>query len=75
MVRSFRQNFTNKKRLLNKMEHYSRWIRNKYRDASVKEKMICEDKGTLHEITEEVWNDTFNKLARLAMVPYERQIF
>jgi hypothetical protein len=60
-------------RLLNKMENYSKWIRNKYRNASVKEKMIYVEKGTLQEVTEKKWNDEVNRLANLAMVPYERK--
>jgi hypothetical protein len=71
-VRSLRQNYTNKKRLLNKMERYSKWIRNKYREAEVKEKMIYNEDGTMQEITEENWNERFNQLANQAMDPYSR---
>jgi hypothetical protein len=54
------------------MENYSKWTRNKYRDATVKEKIICNEEGTLHEISEETWDDQFSNLANQAMVPYER---
>jgi hypothetical protein len=62
----------NKKRLLNKMEKYSTWVRNKYKDAGVKDKMVCDDNGTEHEITEEKWNFRLDQLANRAMVPEER---
>jgi hypothetical protein len=62
----------NKKRLLNKMEKYPKWVRNKYKDVSVKDKMVCDDNGTLHEITAENWNLRLNQLANRAMVPEER---
>jgi hypothetical protein len=72
MVRSFRQGYINKKRLLNKMENYTKWIRNKYRDFGIKEKMICEENGTEYEITEENWNLKYEQLANRAMDKYDR---
>jgi hypothetical protein len=72
IVRSFRQGYVNKKRLLNKMDNYNKWIRNKYRNAKVKEKMISNDDGTTQEITEENWNTRLDLLANRAMDKYVR---
>jgi hypothetical protein len=72
MIRSFRQGNINKKRLLNKMDKYVKWIKDKYRGVEVKGKMICKENGTEQEITEENWNLRLDQLANRAMDNYER---
>jgi hypothetical protein len=37
------------KRLLNKLEKYSKWARKKYKDVGIKENISYDENGTLHE--------------------------
>jgi hypothetical protein len=54
------------------MENNSKWIRSKDRDAVVKNEMEHMENGTLQVLTEEKWNNQVSRLAKLAMVPYNR---
>jgi hypothetical protein len=73
IIQAFHQNNVNKKRLLKKMDNYSKWVRNQYRDAVVKEKMMYNENGTLQELTEENWKRKVDRLANSAMVPNKQE--
>jgi hypothetical protein len=55
------------------MDKYSKWVRNKYREAVVKEKMMYDENGTLQELTEKKWDEEVSRLANRAMVPNEQE--
>jgi hypothetical protein len=73
IIRVWRQNYINKKRLLNKMDKFAKWVRNKFRNATPKEIMMDNNNGALQELTEEKWNEHVSRLANLAMALWERE--